>query len=147
MGEQLDLTLLVERIGRSSLSMVIVGHVAGLERLRARLVTAMVSLETHRSVELPPLPCARNSRCTGGAPRRRKAEPPNSPPVGSVGGPTFGPAGMHLAQSAIPPEGRGPRAEAIAVDTSTVQGSLKPSTPNGATPETKRAALVRGAWE
>ncbi len=54
MGEQLDLTLLVERIGRSSLSMVIVGHVAGLERLRARLVTAMVSLETHRSVELPP---------------------------------------------------------------------------------------------
>ena len=53
MGEQLDLTLLLERIGRSSLSMMIVGHVAGLERLRARLVTAMVSLETKRSVELP----------------------------------------------------------------------------------------------
>jgi acyl-CoA thioesterase FadM len=28
--------------------------VAGLERLRARLVTAMVALETKRSVELPP---------------------------------------------------------------------------------------------
>jgi 4-hydroxybenzoyl-CoA thioesterase len=53
MGERLDLTLLIDRVGRSSLSLVIVGHLAGVERLRARLVTAMVSLETHRSVELP----------------------------------------------------------------------------------------------
>ena len=53
MGEQLDLTLLLERVGRSSLTMVIVGHLAGVERLRARLVTAMTSLETHQSVELP----------------------------------------------------------------------------------------------
>jgi 4-hydroxybenzoyl-CoA thioesterase len=53
MGEHLDLTLLLRRIGRSSLSIVIVGHVEGIERLRAHLVTAMVSLETHRSVELP----------------------------------------------------------------------------------------------
>jgi len=35
------------------LSVVIVGHVNGVERLRARLVTAMTSLETHQSVELP----------------------------------------------------------------------------------------------
>ncbi|MGA7208799.1 MAG: thioesterase family protein [Pseudolabrys sp.] len=53
MGEQLDLTLLLERVGRSSLSVIIVGHIAGVERLRARLTTAMTSLETQRSVELP----------------------------------------------------------------------------------------------
>ena len=54
MGEHLDLTLLIDRIGRTSLSLVVVGHVGGEARLRARLVTAMVSLETHRPVELPP---------------------------------------------------------------------------------------------
>ena len=53
MGERLDLTLLVERVGRSSLSIVIVGHLAGVERLRARLVTALVSLATHRSADIP----------------------------------------------------------------------------------------------
>lgn len=53
MGEYLDLTLLLERIGRSSLSVVIVGHLSGVERLRARLITAMTSLETQQSVELP----------------------------------------------------------------------------------------------
>jgi 4-hydroxybenzoyl-CoA thioesterase len=53
MGEHLDLTLLLTRIGRSSLSVVIVGHLAGVERLRARLVTAMMSLETQHAVELP----------------------------------------------------------------------------------------------
>ena len=47
-------TLLLTRIGRSSLSVVIVGHLAGVERLRARLVTAMMSLETQRTIELPP---------------------------------------------------------------------------------------------
>jgi 4-hydroxybenzoyl-CoA thioesterase len=53
MGEHLDLTLLLTRIGRSSLSVVIVGHLAGIERLRARLVTAMMSLETQHAIELP----------------------------------------------------------------------------------------------
>jgi 4-hydroxybenzoyl-CoA thioesterase len=53
MGEHLDLTLLLERVGRSSLTVVIVGHLAEVERLRARLVTAMTSLETQQSVELP----------------------------------------------------------------------------------------------
>ena len=55
MGEHLDLTLLLTQVGRSSLSVVIVGHIGGVERLRARLVTAMTSLETQRSVELPQL--------------------------------------------------------------------------------------------
>jgi len=37
------------------LSVVIVGHLAGVERLRARLVTAMMSLETQQKVQLPHL--------------------------------------------------------------------------------------------
>jgi 4-hydroxybenzoyl-CoA thioesterase len=53
MGDKLDLTLLIEKIGRSSLTLVIVGHKDGAERLRARTVTAMMSLSTRRSVELP----------------------------------------------------------------------------------------------
>ena len=40
MGEHLDLTLLLMKIGLSSLNVVIVGHLAGVERLRARLITA-----------------------------------------------------------------------------------------------------------
>jgi len=53
MGEKLDLTLLIEKIGRSSLTLVIVGHKDGVERLRARTVTAMMSLASKRSVALP----------------------------------------------------------------------------------------------
>jgi len=54
MGEVIEMTLLVERIGRSSLGIAIVCHHDGLERLRARMVTAMMSLETHQPVPLPP---------------------------------------------------------------------------------------------
>lgn len=53
MGERLELTLLVERVGRSSLSFVIVGHLGGVERLRARIVTAMIALATGASTPLP----------------------------------------------------------------------------------------------
>jgi 4-hydroxybenzoyl-CoA thioesterase len=53
MGEVIDLTLLVERIGRSSLGVAIVCHRDGLERLRARMVTAVMSLETRKPVEMP----------------------------------------------------------------------------------------------
>ena len=53
MGDVIDLSLLVERIGRSSLGIVIVCHRDGIERLRARIVTAMMSLETRKPVELP----------------------------------------------------------------------------------------------
>jgi 4-hydroxybenzoyl-CoA thioesterase len=53
MGEVIDLTLLVERIGRSSLGIAIVCHRDGLERLRAHMVTAMMSLETRKPVPLP----------------------------------------------------------------------------------------------
>ena len=54
MGEVIELTLLTERIGRSSLSVAIVCHHDGIERLRARMVTAMMSLETRKPVEIPP---------------------------------------------------------------------------------------------
>lgn len=53
MGDVLDLTLLIEKIGRSSLGLLIVGHHQGAERLRARTVTAMMSLTSRRSVEMP----------------------------------------------------------------------------------------------
>ena len=49
-----DLTLLVERIGRSSLGVAIVCHRDGIEWLRARMVTAMMSIEMRKPVPLPP---------------------------------------------------------------------------------------------
>ncbi len=54
MGDVIDLTLLVERIGRSSLGIAIVCHLDGLERLRAHMVTAMMALATGQPVPLPP---------------------------------------------------------------------------------------------
>ncbi len=53
MGDVIDLSLLVERIGHSSLGIAIVCHSDGVERLRARMVTAMMSLETYKAVILP----------------------------------------------------------------------------------------------
>ena len=53
MGDVIELTLLVERIGRSSLGIAIVCHHEGIERLRAHMVTAMMSLETRKPVALP----------------------------------------------------------------------------------------------
>jgi 4-hydroxybenzoyl-CoA thioesterase len=53
MGDVVDLSLLVERIGRSSLGIAIVCHRDGIERLRARMVTAMMSIETGKPVALP----------------------------------------------------------------------------------------------
>lgn len=53
MGDTIDLTLLVERIGRSSVGIAIVCHRDGYERLRAHMVNAMISLSTGKSVPLP----------------------------------------------------------------------------------------------
>jgi 4-hydroxybenzoyl-CoA thioesterase len=52
-GDVIDLTLLVERVGRSSLGIAIVCHQDGIERLRAHMVTAMISLTTRKPVPLP----------------------------------------------------------------------------------------------
>jgi 4-hydroxybenzoyl-CoA thioesterase len=53
MGDVINLSLLVERIGSSSLGIVIICHQNEVERLRARMVNAMISLETHKTVPLP----------------------------------------------------------------------------------------------
>ena len=53
MGDVIEMTLLVEKVGRSSLGIAIVCHHDGFERLRARMVTAMMSLETRQPVSLP----------------------------------------------------------------------------------------------
>ena len=52
-GEVIELTLLVEHIGRSSLAIAIICHRDNIERLRARMVTAMMSLETKKAVSMP----------------------------------------------------------------------------------------------
>jgi 4-hydroxybenzoyl-CoA thioesterase len=52
-GEVIELTLLVEHVGRSSLAIAIVCHHDNIERLRARMVTAMMSLETKKAVPMP----------------------------------------------------------------------------------------------
>ena len=53
-GDKLKLSLLVESVGRSSLAYAILGHVDGVVRLKARIVTAMISLDTGRAVPIPP---------------------------------------------------------------------------------------------
>ncbi len=53
MGEVIDLTLLVERIGGSSLAIAIVCHRDGVLRLCARMVTVVMSLETRKPVRTP----------------------------------------------------------------------------------------------
>jgi 4-hydroxybenzoyl-CoA thioesterase len=55
MGDKLTYTLLMREIGRSSFKLEIVGHVGAEERLRAKLVLVVISLETHRSVPIPHL--------------------------------------------------------------------------------------------
>ena len=52
-GEVIELTLLVERVGRSSVAIAIVCHRDNIVRLRAHMVTAMMSLETRKAVPLP----------------------------------------------------------------------------------------------
>jgi 4-hydroxybenzoyl-CoA thioesterase len=52
-GEIIELTLLVERLGRSSLGIDIICHRDNIERLRARMVTAVMSLETKTAVPMP----------------------------------------------------------------------------------------------
>jgi len=53
-GEHLTIELSVARLGRASVALQISGIVAGEERMRARHVMAMVSLETMRAVPIPP---------------------------------------------------------------------------------------------
>jgi 4-hydroxybenzoyl-CoA thioesterase len=52
-GERLALELSVARIGRASLELRLTGRIGGEERLRARNVRAMMSLETYRAMPIP----------------------------------------------------------------------------------------------
>jgi 4-hydroxybenzoyl-CoA thioesterase len=53
MGDVISLTLLVERVGRSSLGVAVVCHCDGVERLRARMVTALISTVTGKPAAIP----------------------------------------------------------------------------------------------
>jgi 4-hydroxybenzoyl-CoA thioesterase len=52
-GERLVLDLTVARIGRASLDLLLCGRIGGEERIRARNVRAMMSLETYRALPIP----------------------------------------------------------------------------------------------
>ena len=52
-GECLLLELSVARIGRASLDLALCGRIGGEERLRARNVRSMMSLETYRALPIP----------------------------------------------------------------------------------------------
>jgi acyl-CoA thioesterase FadM len=53
MGDTLELTVLLGRIGRSSIEIDVHGHVRRLLRLKARLVTVHTDLETRKSTPIP----------------------------------------------------------------------------------------------
>ena len=53
MGDVLELTLLVERVGGASVSYRVIGHADGLERFDARIVTAYLALATGKAVPIP----------------------------------------------------------------------------------------------
>lgn len=53
MGQTIDLTLVLDRLGDSSIRYTIYGHDGGREILRAACVTCLASKETGRKVSLP----------------------------------------------------------------------------------------------
>ena len=53
MGDLLQLTLLVDRIGGASVTYRVIGHADGLERFEARIVTAYLALGTGKAVPIP----------------------------------------------------------------------------------------------
>jgi 4-hydroxybenzoyl-CoA thioesterase len=52
-GERLNLSLLVERVGGSSITYRIIGHLGGTVRLAARIVAAFIHLDSGRPLPLP----------------------------------------------------------------------------------------------
>lgn len=52
LGEILEIAVLLERLGRSSMDVGFVGRVAGEERVRAKSVLVLISLETGRSIPI-----------------------------------------------------------------------------------------------
>lgn len=54
MGQQMDLTLVLTRLGRSSIAYDIVGHDGDLEILRGSFVSVVASKATMSTIEIPP---------------------------------------------------------------------------------------------
>lgn len=54
MGQIMDLTLILTRLGRSSICYDIVGHDDGLEVLRGTFVTVVASKKSMGTIEIPP---------------------------------------------------------------------------------------------
>lgn len=53
MGDRVSFSLLLAKIGRTSIDMEIYGHVEGTLRLKANIVTVFMDLNTRKSVALP----------------------------------------------------------------------------------------------
>src|SRR6185437_3491219 len=53
MGDRVQLTLLVERLGRASVTYRIIGHADGNERFDAKIVTAFLALASGKAVPIP----------------------------------------------------------------------------------------------
>ena len=54
MGQQMDLTLVLTRLGRSSIAYEIVAHDGALEILRGSFVTVVASKASMSTIEIPP---------------------------------------------------------------------------------------------
>jgi 4-hydroxybenzoyl-CoA thioesterase len=52
-GDRIQLSLLVERLGRTSLAYRIIGHNGGVVRLAARIVVAFIHLDSGKTLPLP----------------------------------------------------------------------------------------------
>ncbi len=54
MGQTMDLSLILTRLGRSSISYDVVGHDGDLEILRGSFVTVVASKKTMSTIDIPP---------------------------------------------------------------------------------------------
>ena len=53
-GERLEMSLLVERVGNASIAYRIIGHAKGKVRLAARIVVALINVDSGSPLPLPP---------------------------------------------------------------------------------------------
>jgi 4-hydroxybenzoyl-CoA thioesterase len=80
MGEEIELVVLLGKIGRSSIEIDLYGRADGVLRLKARLVTVHMDLETRKSAPLPGALRAKfeayKAACAGWAPPAKPGETP-----------------------------------------------------------------------
>ncbi|MFM7347270.1 MAG: acyl-CoA thioesterase [Tagaea sp.] len=79
MGDTLELAVLLGKIGRTSIEIEFFGHVGRILRLKARLVTVHMDLETRRSTPIPESLRARfdayKAACAGWIPPVKEGTP------------------------------------------------------------------------